>query len=293
MLPFAWFLVVLIFKMNGFVIRSGSMKVRLAPSATFADVRLSFGPDVQLSFIDDEGELNLVRNDAELQGAAFYMREKKEIALQLVSCAPVPPTPPSVVRAARPVTPVERHSMLSSLLSLGFYDMTKNLMTLKKADYSLEKSIQMLKAERDQVNSSPPPHVRSSPLTLTPEARHVLLGQLVQFGFKNMERNLLVLKRASTLEEAVELLLAAQQEGDDSFDLAPLRKMRLSAPSPKEALSVQERHETLARLISLGYCDMQKNLKALREGGSLEEVIQRLRSKDADEGRSRHNNNNE
>jgi translation elongation factor EF-Ts len=96
------------------------------------------------------------------------------------------------------------------------------------------------------------------------------LSKLLDLGHCNMQKNLKALKRANfDLQQAILFLRAEEQ-------IAPV-----APASTKKRLEPHERHEILGKLLDLGHCNMQKNLKALKRANfDLQQAILFLRAEE-------------
>jgi hypothetical protein len=193
-------------QLPGFVITSSCLKIRLAPSAKWSDVQTSFSMDAVLSYVDDDGDVNTVRNQGELEGAAYFMRNKSAVTLSVVT-KKVAPAVQTVaarpVKTTKAVAPKDRHEMLGKLLDMGFSSMQKNLIALKKCDLDFDRTVALLSTGQDA----------KQPRHLQQHEKHSLLGELAMLGFQDPRSNMKALKRSDwDLQEAVEILLQEEKE---------------------------------------------------------------------------------
>ena len=184
------------------VVRFQGAKVRFAPSAAFQDLQNSFPSASSFFFLDQEKEICLVRNDAELRGALFHMRETKELSLSVEEQTQRHVAAPAAqhVRAAAPrrrhLDPSEKHELLGRLLDLGHEDMTANLKAVQHAT-TLQEALENLRA------------------SASPNRQDI--ESLFELGFMDRERNIEALAHSSNLEEAVGILLSKDAPSSSSL----------------------------------------------------------------------------
>ncbi len=254
------------------VVRFQGAKVRFAPSAAFQDLQNSFPSASSFFFLDQEKEICLVRNDAELRGALFHMRETKELSLSVEEQTQRHVAAPAAVRAAAPrrrhLDPSEKHELLGRLLDLGHEDMTANLKAVQHAT-TLQEALENLRASA--IPAAPASVRAAAPRRrhLDPSEKHELLGRLLDLGHEDMTANLKAVQHATTLQEALENLRA----------------------------SASPNRQDIESLFELGFMDRERNIEALAHSSNLEEAVSILLSKDAPSSSSLHyhaegNNNN-
>jgi hypothetical protein len=164
-----------------------NVAIRLPVDCSFATVQQSLGRGAILRYTDEEGDSILVRNDAELQGARLYQAGRPSVVLHLYSANKPHP-------AASVIFPA-----VSVISSSG--------VAVPAAPPAPCVGLRV----RHCVAGVPPP--------LQAMQRHEMLGMLLDLGFCDMQRNLMMAKRAHyQLQPTIELLLEGQASAREAVE---------------------------------------------------------------------------